>query len=87
MKKIENKSFFMTFQDKQLIVLNDKCIGEISRFCQLVEHGGEVRVQPFSDTAVLLELRKENITKRKQPFTVTFPSLKLLKQEILFSVA
>ena len=80
MKKIENKSFFMAFQDEQLIVLNDKCIGEISRFCQLVEHGGEVRVHRFSDTAVLLELRKENTTKRKQNFTVTFPSLKVLKQ-------
>ena len=81
MKKIENKSFFMAFQDEQLIVLNDKCIGEISRSCQLVEHGGEVRVRRFSDTAVLLELRKENTTKRKQNFTVTFPSLKVLKQE------
>ena len=63
MKKIENKSFSMTFQDEQLIDLNDKCIGEISRFCQIIEPRGDLRVQNFSDTAVLLELKKKNISK------------------------
>ena len=81
MKSIENKSFSIILQGEQLIALNDRRIGEISRFCQLVEHGGDLHVQPFSDTAVLLELRKRNISKENQPFTVTFPSLKLLKQE------
>ena len=86
MKKIENKSFFMAFQDEQLIVLNDKCIGEISRFCQLVEHGGEVRVHRFSDTAVLLELRKEEKAKLYGDISL-LKSVKTIKLEILFSIA
>lgn len=71
----------MTFQDEQLIDLNDKCIGEISRFCQIIEPRGDLRVQNFSDTAVLLELKKKNISKFPQSFMVTFPSLTLSKQK------
>lgn len=81
MKKIKNKSFNITFQDEQLISLADRYIGEIAQSGQIVDHGGELSIKKFSDTAVLLEWKKVNFSNKKHPFAVTFPSLKILKRK------